>query len=139
MYPPLSLQLGSWIFFGSFPASTATKLIGLAYFMMFINALGTVIASITMFTDGYKSRPREGKIPIFAAYGMAFGGALIFITEIALAVAELWYVLYFWASVPVNPLTWVVLFWFWGHPVVYYAPFAIFGGLYYYIPRFSGR
>ncbi|MEM0279498.1 proton pump complex quinol oxidase subunit SoxB [Metallosphaera sp.] len=139
MYPPLSLQLGSWIFFGSFPASTATKLIGLAYFMMFINALGTVIASITMFTDGYKSRPREGKIPIFAAYGMAFGGALIFITEIALAVAELWYVLYFWASVPVNPLTWVVLFWFWGHPVVYYAPFAIFGGLYYYIPKFSGR
>ncbi len=139
MYPPLALQLGSWIYFGSFPTSMAMKLVGLAYFMMFVNALGVIIASITMFADGYKTRPREGKIPVFAAYGMAFGGALIFITEIALAAAELWYVLYFWASVPVNPLTWVVLFWFWGHPVVYYAPFTVFGGLYYFIPKFAGR
>lgn len=139
MYPPLSLQLGSWLYFGSFPASIATKLVGLAYFMMFLNAIGTILASITLFVDGYKTRPREGKIPVFAAYGMAFGGALIFITEFALAAGELWYVLYFWASVPVNPLTWVVLFWFWGHPVVYYAPFAVFGGLYYYIPKFAGR
>ncbi len=139
MYPPLSLQLGSWIYFGSFAPSLATKLIGLAYFMMFINAIGVIIASLTMFLDAYKTRPKEGKIPVFAAYGMAFGGALLFVTEFALAAAELWYVLYFWASVPVNPLTWVVLFWFWGHPVVYYAPFTVFGGLYYLIPRFSGR
>jgi len=139
MYPPLALQLGSWIFYGSFAPALAGKLIGLAYFMMFLNAMGAIIASLTLFLDAYKTRPREGKIPVFAAYGMAFGGALIFVTEFALAAAELWYVLYFWASVPVNPLTWVVLFWFWGHPVVYYAPFTIFGGLYYLIPKFSGR
>ncbi|TRM80319.1 cytochrome B6, partial [Sulfolobus sp. D5] len=139
MYPPLSLQLGSWLYFGSFAPSLAGKLIGLAYFMMFLNSIGVAIGSITMFIDGYKTRPKEGKIPIFAAYGMAFGGALVFITILALAAAELWYVLYFWASVPVNPLTWVVLFWFFGHPVVYYVPFAAFGGLYYFIPKFAGR
>lgn len=132
MYPPLALQQATWIFYRG-------DMIGLAYFMMFLNTIGVLIASITMFIDGYKTRPKEGKMPIFAAYGMTFGGPFTFITEAALSAAVLWYALYFWASVPVNPLTWVVLFWFWGHPVVYYAPFAIFGGLYYLIPRFSGR
>jgi cytochrome aa3-600 menaquinol oxidase subunit 1 len=32
-----------------------------------------------------------------------------------------------------------VLFWFWGHPVVYYVPFTVFGGLYALIPQFAGR
>jgi cytochrome aa3-600 menaquinol oxidase subunit 1 len=133
MYPPLALQSGCWIDFHS------STLIGLAYFMMFINSVAVTLTALVMFIDGLKTRPKEGKIPIFAAYAMMFAGALIFLTEPALAAAELWYVLYFWANVPVNPLTWVVLFWFWGHPVVYYVPFTVFGGLYALIPQFAGR
>ena len=136
MYPPLALQSGSWInpMFSKNP-----DLIGLAYFMMFVNAVAVTVTAIVMFIDALKTRPKEGKIPIFAAYTMMFSGAFIFLTEPALAACELWYVLYFWAHVPVNPLTWVVLFWFWGHPIVYYAPFPLFGGLYALIPQFAGR
>ncbi|ARM75281.1 proton pump complex quinol oxidase subunit SoxB [Acidianus manzaensis] len=137
MYPPLALQAATWIIYGAM--KDASTMIGLAYFMMFLNTIGVIIASVVLFLDGVKTRPREGKIPIFAAYGMTFAGPFIFITEPALSAATLWYTLYFWAKVPVNPLTWVVLFWFWGHPIVYYAPFAIFGGIYYLIPKFSGR
>ncbi len=133
LYPPLSLQPASWLIF-----KTPT-LIGLAYFFLFINTLGVIVASLVMFLDGYKTRPKDTKIPIFAAYAMTFGGPFMFLTEFAISAALLWYVLYFWASVPVNPLTWVVLFWFWGHPVVYFAPFTVFGGLYYLIPKFAGR
>ncbi|AWR93272.1 proton pump complex quinol oxidase subunit SoxB [Acidianus brierleyi] len=130
MYPPLALQASSWLVYRG-------DMIGLAYFMMFLNTIGVIIASITMFIDGYKTRPKEGKMPIFAAYGMSFSGMFMPITISALSAATLWYALYFWASVPVNPLTWVVLFWFYGHPVVYYVPFPVFGGLYYLIPKYA--
>jgi len=133
MYPPLALQSQSWLIYHT------NALIGLAYFFLFLNSVAAILAPLIMFIDAIKTRPKEGKIPIFAAYAMMFAGALIFLTEPALAAAELWYVFYFWANVPVNPLTWVVLFWFFGHPVVYYAPFTVFGGLYYLIPKYAGR
>ncbi|BFH72796.1 proton pump complex quinol oxidase subunit SoxB [Sulfurisphaera javensis] len=133
MYPPLALQTGSWLVYHT------NALIGLAYFFLFLNALAVILSSLVMFIDAIKTRPKEGKIPIFAAYAMMFAGALIFLTEPALAAGELWYTLYFWAGVSVNPLTWVVLFWFFGHPVVYYVPFTVFGGLYALIPQYAGR
>ncbi|BDC17772.1 proton pump complex quinol oxidase subunit SoxB [Acidianus sp. HS-5] len=136
-YPPLSLQTGTWIVYGAM--HDAKLLIGLGYFMQVINTIGAIIGGLTLFFDGYKTRPREGKIPIFAAYGMAFGGMFMPITIVALTGAALWYSLYFWFGVPVNPLTWVVLFWFYGHPVVYYVPFTVFGGLYVLIPHYAGR
>jgi len=121
MYPPLALQTQSWLNYHT------DALIGMAYFFLFINSVAAILASLFMFIDAIKTRPKEGKIPIFASYAMMFAGALIFLTEPALAAGELWYTLYFWANVPVNPLTWVVLFWFFGHPVVYYVPFTVFG------------
>ncbi|AWR96288.1 cytochrome B6 [Acidianus sulfidivorans JP7] len=135
MYPPLSLQKASWLIYGSM--SNANFWIGLAYLMIVINTIGVIIAGLTMFFDGYKTRPKDTKIPIPAAYGMSFAGMFMPITIVALTASTLWYVLYFWANVPVNPLTWVVLFWFYGHPVVYYVPFPVFGGLYYLIPKFA--
>ncbi|ARM77004.1 proton pump complex quinol oxidase subunit SoxB [Acidianus manzaensis] len=135
MYPPLSLQAASWIVYGAM--KDASLMIGLAYFMIILNTIGVIISGLTMFFDGYKTRPKETKIPIFAAYGMSFSGMFMPITIIALTASALWYSLYFWANVPVNPLTWVVLFWFYGHPVVYYVPFPVFGGLYYLIPKFA--
>ncbi|BAB67505.1 proton pump complex quinol oxidase subunit SoxB [Sulfurisphaera tokodaii] len=133
MYPPLALQTQSWLNYHT------DALIGMAYFFLFINSVAAILASLFMFIDAIKTRPKEGKIPIFASYAMMFAGALIFLTEPALAAGELWYTLYFWANVPVNPLTWVVLFWFFGHPVVYYVPFTVFGGLYALIPHYAGR
>ncbi|WP_062406582.1 cbb3-type cytochrome c oxidase subunit I [Sulfolobus acidocaldarius] len=65
--------------------------------------------------------------------------AFLFYTTPALAAATLWYTLYFFANVPVNNLLWAILFWFYGHPVVYYVPFPLFGALYYYIPQYAGR
>ncbi|NON61283.1 cbb3-type cytochrome c oxidase subunit I, partial [Acidianus sp. RZ1] len=132
MYPPLALQQGSWLIYRG-------AMIGVAYFMIALICLGVMIAGYTMFADAYKSRPKNEKIPIFASYTMAFSGMFMPLTITALMACSLWYSLYFWAGVPVNPLTWVVLFWFYGHPVVYYVPFPVFGGLYYLIPKFSGR
>lgn len=135
MYPPLAIEDNS-----NFHAFLLYRgaMIGIAYLALALNSMAQTIATIVLVGDAYATKPRGQKLGIFAAYGVAFA-VIIALTLPALTAAELWYSLYFLASVPVNTLLWLVLFWFYGHPVVYYVPFPLFGALYYYVPKFAGR
>jgi len=135
MYPPLAIEDNS-----NFHAFLLYRgaMIGIAYLALALNSMAQTIATIVLVGDAYATKPRGQKLGIFAAYGVAFA-VVIALTLPALTAAELWYSLYFLASVPVNTLLWLVLFWFYGHPVVYYVPFPLFGALYYYVPKFAGR
>ncbi len=135
MYPPLAIEDNS-----NFHAFLLYRgaMIGIAYLALALSSMAQTIATIVLVGDAYATKPRGQKLGIFAAYGVAFA-VIIALTLPALTAAELWYSLYFLASVPVNTLLWLVLFWFYGHPVVYYVPFPLFGALYYYVPKFAGR
>jgi|GEM_PF-343473 len=135
MYPPLAIEDNS-----NFHAFLLYRgaMIGIAYLSLALSSMAQTIATIVLVGDAYATKPRGQKLGIFAAYGVAFA-VIIALTLPALTAAELWYSLYFLASVPVNTLLWLVLFWFYGHPVVYYVPFPLFGALYYYVPKFAGR
>ena len=137
MYPPLAIEDN--------PTFQAFRLyhgamIGAAYLALAFNSACGAIASLTLLIDAYLTKPKGQKINIFAAYGVAFA-LVIAMTLPALTAAELWYVAAVWfpSVVKVNPLLWLILFWFYGHPVVYYVPFPLFGALYYYIPKYANR
>jgi cytochrome aa3-600 menaquinol oxidase subunit 1 len=136
MYPPLAIEENS--VFKAFLIYQSPVLIGLAYIALAINSIGGTIIPIILLADAYATKPKNQKLNIFAAYGVAFA-AIIALTMPALTAAELWYALYFLAGIPVDSLLWLILFWFYGHPVVYYVPFPLFGALYYYIPKAAGR
>jgi len=137
MYPPLAIEDN--------PAFQAFRvyhgaLIGAAYLALALNSACGAAASLVLVIDAYLTKQKGKKINIFAAYGVAFA-AVIAITLPALTAAELWYVAAVWfpTTVKVDSLLWLILFWFYGHPVVYYVPFPLFGALYYYIPIYAGR
>lgn len=137
MYPPLAIEDNS--VFHAF-AFYHGAMIGVAYLALALNSAGGAIASLALVVDAYLTKPKDQKINIFAAYGVAFA-LVIAITLPALTAAELWYVAAVWfpQQVKVDPLLWTILFWFYGHPVVYYVPFPLFGALYYYIPIYAKR
>jgi cytochrome aa3-600 menaquinol oxidase subunit 1 len=137
MYPPLAITDNSAfqafrIFHGD--------LIGAGYLALAINSACASITALALVIDAYLTKPKDRKINIFAAYGVAFS-LVIAVTLPALTASELWYTLANWfpSLVKVDPLLWVILFWFYGHPVVYYVPFPLFGALYYYIPIYAKR
>jgi len=136
MYPPLAIESNSQ--FHAFLFYTTPALMGMAYLFLTLTFILQTASYITLIVDTYATKPPNEKLNIFAAYGVAFA-IIIAITLPALAASTLWYTLHFFAGVPVNPLLWALLFWFYGHPVVYYVPFPLFGALYYYIPQFAGR
>ncbi|WP_221290723.1 cbb3-type cytochrome c oxidase subunit I [Stygiolobus caldivivus] len=136
MYPPLAIEENST--FKAFLIYQSPLLIGLAYIALAVNSIGETIIPIILLADAYATKPKNQKLNIFAAYGVAFA-AIIALTMPALSAAEIWYALHFLAGVQVDPLLWLILFWFYGHPVVYYVPFPLFGALYYYIPKAAGR
>ncbi|WP_369611610.1 proton pump complex quinol oxidase subunit SoxB [Sulfurisphaera javensis] len=137
MYPPLAIEDNS--VFQAFRLYHGA-MIGAAYLALALNSACGAIATLILVIDAYLTKPKDQKINIFAAYGVAFA-LVIAITLPALTAAELWYVAAVWfpTMVTVNPLLWVILFWFYGHPVVYYVPFPLFGALYYYIPIYAKR
>ncbi len=137
MYPPLAITDNAA--FQAFRLYHGAVM-GLAYLFLAFNSAAGAAASLILVVDSYLTKKKDQKINIFAAYGVAFA-LVIGVTLPALTAAELWYVLAVWlpSIVKVNPLLWVILFWFYGHPVVYYVPFPLFGALYYYIPIYARR
>ncbi|ARM74792.1 proton pump complex quinol oxidase subunit SoxB [Acidianus manzaensis] len=137
MYPPLAIEDNS--LFQAFRIYHGAMM-GAGYLALAFNSACGAIAALTLVIDAYLTKPKDKKINIFAAYGVAFS-LVIAITLPALTASELWYTMAIWlpSIVKVNPLLWVILFWFYGHPVVYYVPFPLFGALYYYIPIYAKR
>ncbi|MEM3276926.1 MAG: cbb3-type cytochrome c oxidase subunit I, partial [Metallosphaera sp.] len=135
MYPPLAVEDNS-----NFHAflNYHGPMMGIAYLALAISSIAQTVATVNLVSDAYATKPKGQKLGIFSAYGVAFA-VIIALTLPALTAAELWYTLNILAGVPINTLLWLVLFWFYGHPVVYYVPFPLFGALYYFVPKFSGR
>ncbi|MEM3864005.1 MAG: proton pump complex quinol oxidase subunit SoxB [Metallosphaera sp.] len=135
MYPPLAVEDNS-----NFHAflNYHGPMMGIAYLALAISSIAQTVATVNLVSDAYATKPKGQKLGIFSAYGVAFA-VIIALTIPALTAAELWYTLNILAGVPINTLLWLVLFWFYGHPVVYYVPFPLFGALYYFVPKFSGR
>ncbi|QGA69642.1 proton pump complex quinol oxidase subunit SoxB [Sulfolobus sp. E11-6] len=136
MYPPLAIESNNN--FHAFLFYTSPALMGMAYLSLTLAFILQTAMFIILIADAYATKPKNERLNIFGAYGVAFA-IVIAITLPALAASTLWYTLYFFAGVPVNPLLWALLFWFYGHPVVYYVPFPLFGALYYYVPKYAGR
>jgi cytochrome aa3-600 menaquinol oxidase subunit 1 len=129
--PPLGLLQTTFNFYSG-PA------IALTYIGLFITeACITAVAGITVF-DGIRTRRNKGKLSIFPTYALTFTAMIVFTTPFLMATL-MWYTLGILAHVYVNPTVAFLLFWMWGHPVVYFVPFAVFGALYAYIPKFAGR
>jgi cytochrome aa3-600 menaquinol oxidase subunit 1 len=135
-YPPQAIE--DTAAFKAFTVYSTPLLMGMGYLFVVLATLCQTIMYFILIIDAYLTKPRDEKLNIFAAYGVAFA-MVIALTLPALTAANMWYALHFFFNVPVDPLLWVILFWFYGHPVVYYVPFPLFGALYYYIPIYAGR
>ena len=137
MYPPLAIEDNP--VFQAFRIYHGA-LIGAAYLALALNSACGAVTALTLVVDAYLTKQKDKEINIFAAYGIAFA-LVIGITLPALTASELWYAAAIWfpSVVKVDPLQWLILFWFYGHPVVYYVPFPLFGALDYYIPIYANR
>ncbi|MEM0157930.1 MAG: cbb3-type cytochrome c oxidase subunit I [Thermoplasmataceae archaeon] len=137
LYPPLSLQLNV---FGAGPYNW------LAIIAMEMIFAGITFASIIIlkiiFVDRADDMPLS-KMPIFA-WSVAFTLLLLVTSDPPLMVGlgMLFYDLFnpiFFTASSHTVLDFAVLFWFWGHPVVYIAVIPFFGIMYEVISRFSGQ
>ncbi|TRM98725.1 cytochrome B6, partial [Sulfolobus sp. F1] len=107
MYPPLAIESNSQ--FHAFLFYTTPALMGMAYLVLTLAFVLQTASFITLIVDAYATKPKDQRLNIFAAYGVAFA-IVIAITLPALAASTLWYVLHFFAGIPVNPLLWALLF-----------------------------
>ena len=138
MFPPLAIEDNA--VFHAFNLYRGAAM-GAGYLFLALNSGATAAAALTLVIDGYISKKQDGaKINIFAKYGIAFA-FVMGVTIPALTATELWFAAAIWfpSVVKVDPLLNLVLFWFFGHPVVYYVPFPLFGSWYYFIPKYANR
>jgi len=138
MFPPLAVEDNA--VFHAFSLYRGAAM-GAGYIFLALNSGATAAAALTLVIDAYLSKKQNNaKINIFAKYGTAFAFVMA-VTIPALTATELWFAAAIWfpSVVKIDPLLNLVLFWFFGHPVVYYVPFPLFGAWYYYIPKYAGR
>ncbi len=135
LYPPLSLQL--------LPSGAG------AYNWLAIIAMELIFTGVTMaavivlkviFIDRADNIPLS-KMPVFA-WAIVFTLIMLLSSDEPLMVGlgMLFYDLFnpvFFTTATSTPLTFAVLFWFWGHPIVYIAVIPYFGLMYDIITRFS--
>lgn len=135
LYPPLSLQLlpsGAGTF--NWLAIIAMELI------FFGITMASVIVLKVIFIDRADNIPLS-KLPVFA-WAVVFTLIMLLSSDEPLMVGlgMLFYDLFnpiFFTTSTSTPLTFAVLFWFWGHPIVYIAVIPYFGLMYDIITRFT--
>ena len=137
MYPPLSLQLTP------FGAGSYNWLAIIAMEMIFI---GMMLASVVVLKIIFIDRSDKislSKMPIFA-WSVAFT-LLMLVTSappLMVGLGMLFYDFFnpvFFTASTHTVLQFAILFWFWGHPIVYIAIMPFFGIMYEIISRFSGK
>ncbi len=136
-YPPLSLQLGP---------NQAGLLEWLAVIGLEMVFLGVMITSIVVILMIWKDRGPEVKwtnMSIFS-WSVLFTALMIVFSAPPLMVGlgMLFYDYFnpiFFTGPTHQVLLFTILFWFWGHPIVYVAILPYFGLIYEIIPRFTGK
>lgn len=137
MYPPLSLQLQP------FGAGAYNWLAVIAMELIFIGVTAASIVVLkVIFIDRSDDIPLS-KMPVFA-WSIVFTLIMLVSSDPPLMVGlgMLFYdffnpVFFTGATAASTPLTFAVLFWFWGHPIVYIAVMPYFGLMYDIITRFT--
>lgn len=135
-YPPLSLQLQP------FGAGVGNWLAVIALELIFIGAtMASIIVLRIIFIDRADDMPLS-KMPLFA-WSIVF--TLIMLVSSApplmVGLGMLFYDFFnpiFFTASSQNVLLFTILFWFWGHPIVYIAVLPAFGLMYEIIPKFTG-
>ncbi|MCL4341145.1 MAG: cbb3-type cytochrome c oxidase subunit I [Candidatus Thermoplasmatota archaeon] len=137
MYPPLSLQLTP------FGAGSNNWLAIIAMEMIFV---GIMLASIVILKIIFMDRSDRiplSRMPIFA-WSIVFT-LLMLVTSappLMVGLGMLFYDFFnpvFFTASTHTVLQFAILFWFWGHPIVYIAIIPFFGIMYEIISRFTGK
>ena len=134
MYPPLSLQMQTY-------GAGVYNSVGI--FAVELIFIGVLMASIIVLRIILIDRSDDiplSKMPIFA-WAMVFTAIMLISSALPLmvGVAMLFYDVFNPIFFLKDPLTFAVIFWFWGHPVVYLAVLPAFGLMYDVITRFAKR
>jgi cytochrome c oxidase subunit 1 len=136
MYPPLSLQLTPY------GAGMANWLAIIAMELIFIGiTMTSIIVLKIIFLDRADDMPLS-KMPIFA-WSIVFTLIMIVSSDPPLMVGlgMLFYDFFnpiFFTASSNTVLNFAILFWFWGHPIVYIAVLPFFGLIYEIIQKFTG-
>lgn len=137
MYPPLSLQLTP------FGGGSNNWLAIIAMEMIFVGImLASVVVLKIIFMDRSDRIPLS-RMPIFA-WSIVFT-LLMLVTSappLMIGLGMLFYDFFnpvFFTASTHTVLQFAILFWFWGHPIVYIAIIPFFGIMYEIISRFTGK
>ena len=135
MYPPLSLQLTP-LGAGSYN--------WLAVMAMELVFMGMVMASVIVLKIIFIDRADDIPLSRMPVYAWAVVFTLIMLVSSApplmVGLGMLFYDFFnpiFFVTATSTPLSFAVLFWFWGHPIVYIAVIPFFGLMYDIITRFT--
>ncbi len=135
MYPPLSLQLEP---FGA-GAYNWLAVIGMELIFIGLTMASAVVLKV-IFIDRADDIPLA-KMPVFA-WSVVFTLIMLLSSDgpLMVGLGMLFYDFFnpvFFTGASSNPLTFAILFWFWGHPIVYIAILPYFGLMYDIITRFT--
>ena len=135
MYPPLSLQLQP---FGA-GAYNWLAIISMELIFTGVTLASAVILKV-IFIDRSDDIPLS-RMPVFA-WSIVFTLIMLLSSDgpLMVGLGMLFYDFFnpvFFTGATSTPLTFAVLFWFWGHPIVYIAVMPYFGLMYDIITRFT--
>ncbi len=133
-YPPMSLRVGG-------------ELLWMAYIAVFLVAVSEFIAGAVLFRNGWEAARRIGwsKLPLMG-WGAISEGLLLMGSTPALGLVAV-YMYTDWAGITAvfdpsrggSVMTFMFMFWFYGHPAVYLPLMPAIAVLYTLLPRFLGR
>lgn len=135
LYPPLSIQLQP------FGAGAYNWLAIIAMELIFTGvSLASVVILKVIFIDRADDIPLA-RMPVFA-WSIVFTLIMLLSSDgpLMVGLGMLFYDFFnpvFFTGATSTPLTFAVLFWFWGHPIVYIAVMPYFGLMYDIITRFT--
>ncbi len=133
-YPPMSLRVGG-------------PLVWLGYLAVLLVAISEFLAGAVLFANGWAALRKWGwsKLPLMGWAALAEGLLLMGSTPMLGLVAI--YMLTDWMNITAvydagrggSTMTFMFMFWFYGHPAVYLPLVPAIGVLYTLLPRFLGR
>lgn len=131
-YPPMSLRVGG-------------SLVWMGYVAIALVAVSEFLAGAVIFRNGWASRGRWRRMPLMGWAAISEGVLLMGSTPILALVGA--FMLTDWLEITAlfdparggSTMTFMYMFWFYGHPAVYLPLVPAIGVLYTLLPRFLGR